>query len=64
MSDPSKTVLLTQFIEGLSQASAGAWSMVHQHQDSRFLPIRDRLDLIKQKAIIIAVKATHEVANS
>lgn len=45
-------------MDGISKAEGGAAQMVHQHMDPRFIPIRDKLTLIKQKCITIAMKAS------
>lgn len=45
---------LKGFIDGLTKAAGAAHQMVHTHQDPRFLPIRDRLEAIRQRAVHIA----------
>lgn len=50
--------LLAKFVDGLTKAEGAASHMVHHHMDPRFIPIRDKLYAIKNKAIGIAIKAS------
>ena len=50
--------LLSKFVDGLTKASGAASCAVHDHQDPRFIPIRDKLNLIRERAINIAIKAS------
>lgn len=54
-------VILAEFIAAIGQASNAAWQLVHSRQLPAFLPIRDRLELIKQKCLKIAINAQNEV---
>ena len=57
--DQSKVpVLLSRFVDGLTKASGAASAIVHEHQDPRFLPIRDKLVAVRDRAISIALKAS------
>lgn len=58
MKEDRVPALLSKFMDGISKAEGGAAQMVHQHMDPRFIPIRDKLTLIKQKCITIAMKAS------
>ena len=51
-------VLLSKFVDGLTKASGAASAIVHEHQDPRFMAIRNKLNLIRDKAISIAIKAS------
>ena len=50
--------LLSKFIDGLTKAGGAAACIIHDHQDPRFIPVRDRLSLIRDKAINIAMRAS------
>lgn len=63
MKQPTASALLTKFIVAISRASSAAWCLVHARQLTAFLPIRDRLELVKQKCLKIAVKHTHQGNN-
>ena len=58
MKDDNATVLLRKFVDGLTKASAAASCIVHEHQDPRFIPLRDRLLVIRDRSINIAIKAS------
>ena len=50
--------LLQKFIDGVTKSEGAMAQMVHQHQDPRFIPIRNKLTLIKKKCLDIAIKAS------
>lgn len=50
--------ILKEFVDGITKAVGGAGQMVHHHQDPRFIPLYQRLSLIREKTIKIAMKAT------
>ena len=58
MAEKPATVLLSEFIDGLTKASGAASQYVHAHQDPRFMYIRDKLELIKSKCVKIAINAS------
>lgn len=58
MRDPKIPALLKKFVDGITKAHGAAGQMVHHHQDPRFIPLYQKLSLIKEKSITIAMKAT------
>lgn len=50
--------LLSKFIDGLTKSSGAASAFVHDHQDPRWIVVRDKLNAIKEKAVSIAIKAS------
>jgi|WetSurMetagenome_2_1015567.scaffolds.fasta_scaffold1868198_1 hypothetical protein len=54
-------VLLKEFIEGVSVAAGASGQMIHSHQDPRFMFIRDKLELIKDRCVKIASNAASTI---
>jgi hypothetical protein len=52
------TMLLKRFVDGMVKASGAAGQMVHQHEDVRWMPLFNKLCMIRDKTIKIAMKAT------
>lgn len=50
--------ILGKFIDGLTKSAGAASAFVHDHQDPRWIQVRDKLNAIKDKAIGIAIKAS------
>lgn len=50
--------LLKKFLDGLNKAIGGTSQMVHQHEDIRFIPIYQKLSLVRDKTMDVAMKAT------
>lgn len=50
---PTRTVpeILTQFLEGINQASGSARLLVHHHQDSRFLNLTAILEAVHRLVV-------------
>lgn len=51
-------MLLKKFTDGLTKAVGGSQQMVHHHQKPQFIPIYQKLSLIRDKTIRIAMNAT------
>lgn len=47
--------LINRFIEGLSQAIGASSQMIHQHQDPRWMTLRDLLTAVKETTVAVAV---------
>lgn len=58
MADRRVPILLKEFVDGMAKAAGAAGQMVHHHQDPRFIPLFQKLSLIREKSIKIAMKAT------
>lgn len=55
--------ILSQLVEALKQAEGGCSQLIHQHQDLRFLLIRNVLDAVTTDIISIATfNATQTLA--
>lgn len=55
--------LLNELIESLGQASGAASQIIHQHQDPRWITVREALDLAKEGCMGLAVmSATKTIA--
>lgn len=50
--------VLSKFVDGLTKASGAASCIIQEHQDPRFIPLRDKLVAIRDKAISIAIRAS------
>lgn len=53
--------LLQDFINCMTNSSGAAWQLIHQHQDIRFVPIRDALEGMKNTCMQIAMGPSDEV---
>jgi hypothetical protein len=58
MTEEKQTEILKRFIDGLTKSSGAAAQMVHSHQDPRFLPIKEKLIAVRDKAINMAIKGS------
>lgn len=58
MAKPTQPQLLSEFIDGLTKAIGASWQLCHAHQKPQFLPIRDKLELVKRKCVDIAVRGS------
>lgn len=51
--------LLKRFIDGIRKAEGAMQQMVHQHEgDPRYIALYQKLSLVKDKSVKIAMKAT------
>ena len=58
MDQQSVPSLLKIFIDGITKASGAAAAIVHEHQDPRFIAMKDYLIALREKSIKIAMIAS------
>lgn len=56
----SETQLLSELMQGLTEASGSASQLIHLLQDPRFIPMRDTIDMVKAGCLDVVSKAIHE----
>lgn len=54
----STTMLLKKFCDGIVKAHGAASQMVHQHEDIRWMPLAQKLGMVRERIIKIAMQAT------
>lgn len=59
----NKTLVLSEFIEGLNDANGAASQLIHHYQNPKWMAIRDILNFIRDGCIKMAVAEGIEGAN-
>ena len=62
MKETTQKELLKSFAECMTYASGNAWQMIHEHQDPRFIGIRDLLESIKNNCIQLGLAPSDDIA--
>jgi hypothetical protein len=58
MKGQSQAQLLLRFMDGISKAAGACSAIIHDHQDPRFIVIRDKLEAVHKASSKIAVQAS------